>query len=89
MMLVQRKHQNDTEVGDGTIKSIAIENIRFNSARNTRHSRSMAHTTLSRRSRACPCECHVYSVGDSTLDLNDDPELLKAPGLDEGSENVI
>jgi hypothetical protein len=77
MMLVQRKN---TEVGDDT-KGMTIETgIRFNSAPNGGHSRSMAHT-MSHRSRTCHCECHLYAAGDSTLELSSDPELLKVSGL--------
>jgi hypothetical protein len=76
-MLVQRK---DTEVGDET-KGMAVETIRFNSGPNAGHSRSTAHTTLSHRSRNCHYECHLNAVGDSTLELKDNPELLEVSGL--------
>jgi hypothetical protein len=78
MTVVQRK---DTEVGDET-KGMAIETIRFNSGPNAGHARSTAHTTtLSHRSRNCHCECHLDAVGDYTLELKNDPELLEVSGL--------
>ena len=90
-MLVQRSrmNHNDLETIGGTVNGIAVDTIRFNSAPGTgQHSRSMAlRATLSHRSKTCHCECHLTdSVGDSTLEPNDDPELVKVEsGLNEGS----